>query len=528
MSRTISSSGTVGITLTSPGDNPVLVTSSGTIDTPGSYAIYGTAAAAWTITNDGSLSAAFEGIRLADGGTVTNGSAADTGASIYGGYAGVDIEGAPGKVTNFGTIMSPTGNGSGTGVTLGDGGTVVNGSAADTTADMYGFRNGVYIVGSGTVTNFGTMGNYVAVSITGAGMVTNSGQITGSVFTGGGAVTNTGTIDGYKGLEMMDGGTVTNSGLIEGRSADGILISGAGGTVTNAGTIDGASGTALLFTTGNDTLIVHPGAVFVGGVTASSTGSNILDLAGGSGSTSGTISGVGSKFLHFGTLLVEKGVQWSLAGSNTLAAGSTVAFGHAGQLVVTGSLQVASQLNLSGQGSLGPSTLNGSGVNGTIEIGTAGGAVAGKTNVDAGATLSGNGRVQGGIVDNGRIVATGGKLILPGNVSGTGTISISASAVLDAGGRLAPAVQFLAGAAEFLQLGDPAGVSSVISGFGAADRIDLLGQIATGLSYVSATGILTVSGSGGTIASLHFSGSYTTGDFALATDHHDGTFIKAH
>jgi hypothetical protein len=235
-----------------------------------------------------------------------------------------------------------------------------------------------------------------------------------------------------------------------------------------------------------------------------------------------------SGFLNFETLLVEKDVQWSLAGSNTLAAGSAISFGTDGRLVVTGSLRVASTLNLSGGGSLAPATIGVNGVNGTIEIGTAGGAQAAKTNVDAGATLSGNGRVQGGLVDNGQIVATGGTLTLAGNVTGTGTAAITTGAVLDAGDSLAPAVQFLAGGNETLALGTPAGVSSVISGFGASDTIDLLGQIATGFSYASATGILTVTGSGGTIASLHFSGAYTMSSFSLHPDHTNGTEIKGH
>ncbi len=62
-------------------------------------------------------------------------------------------------------------------------------------------------------------------------------------------------------------------------------------------------------------------------------------------------------------------------------------------------------------------------------------------------------------------------------------------------------------------------------GFAATDSIDLLGAVATGLSYSTTTDILTVTGASGTIAALRFSGSYTDGSFAKGTDHNGGTFI---
>ena len=56
MSRTITTNGTIGIYLADPLDNPVMVAASGTISTANDYAILGSAAVAWTLTNFGKLS----------------------------------------------------------------------------------------------------------------------------------------------------------------------------------------------------------------------------------------------------------------------------------------------------------------------------------------------------------------------------------------------------------------------------------------------------------------------------------------
>jgi len=57
--------------------------------------------------------------------------------------------------------------------------------------------------------------------------------------------------------------------------------------------------------------------------------------------------------------------------------------------------------------------------------------------------------------------------------------------------------------------------------------IDLLGQGVMGLAYSGkgASGILSVIGSGGTIAELDLAGHYTTSSFAFTPDGHGGTDI---
>ncbi|MEJ0047847.1 MAG: hypothetical protein WDN04_18290 [Rhodospirillales bacterium] len=58
--------------------------------------------------------------------------------------------------------------------------------------------------------------------------------------------------------------------------------------------------------------------------------------------------------------------------------------------------------------------------------------------MDAGASLSGSGRIAGALVDLGSVAAVGGTLTLAGKLSGTGTLSAGAGAVLDLtkGGQL--------------------------------------------------------------------------------------------
>ncbi len=63
-----------------------------------------------------------------------------------------------------------------------------------------------------------------------------------------------------------------------------------------------------------------------------------------------------------------------------------------------------------------------------------------------------------------------------------------------------------------------------IAGFGASDTIDLTKTTETG--YTFGNGVLTVTNGSATVASLNFTGSYTTSSFTLSPDGHTGTFIK--
>jgi hypothetical protein len=272
---TITTTTTVGASLTVASQNPVMVAHSGTVNVAGSYAsaIYAALGVPSTLANDGVLQAANGyGVRFRAGGTITNGSASDTKASISGGVQGVrfDIHGT-GKLTNFGTISS-TGTGSGVYGLSTD--TIVNGSTSDAVALIAGYQNGISMNGlASTITNFATISasgsSSTGIYIRQGGLVTNGDathtkasiigvQFGMNIAHGEGTVHNFGTIAGSgpqgRGVNLNAGGTVINGSnsdtaayILAAGPRTGLYIGGSPGTVSNFGTIKsaGRSGVAL-------------------------------------------------------------------------------------------------------------------------------------------------------------------------------------------------------------------------------------------------------------------------------------------
>ena len=118
--------------------------------------------AAGTVSNAGTITGAGQygaGVDLDLGGSITNGAGGATGALIAGSQAGINVYGAAGSVTNYGTIAGSAG----AGIYLGAGGTIVNFatiSGANGTAISLGQAGGNAVVieaGSvldGAVANF--------------------------------------------------------------------------------------------------------------------------------------------------------------------------------------------------------------------------------------------------------------------------------------------------------------------------------------------------------------------------------------
>ena len=190
---------------------------------------------------------------------------------------------------------------------------------------------GYTITDAGTLTNTGRLGSSVTL---GAGAVltnASTGTIAGSGLaaldgpSGGTAiVVNAGLIDPATfGVYLPGGGSVTNAsgGTIEG-TASGVKISGGSATVTNAGTIVGGIDLAGA---GSNLLVLDPGGV-VASATASSGASNVLELA--SGASAGTVTGLGSQFLNFGSLQFDTGGDWFVAGNTAGLAGQISGFAH--------------------------------------------------------------------------------------------------------------------------------------------------------------------------------------------------------
>ncbi len=350
--------GSFGVQLTKALQNPVTVTSTGTISGT-TEAIYGSNITAWrifnhgkvtggnysvtlagagTVTNYGTVSAtavAGVGVAFKEGGTVVNKSGAAI-LALEGEAAGVVISGATGTVSNDGTIQ-----GNQAGVILGSGGAVENAKSSLIEGGNYS----VTLSGAGTVTNYGTISATAATGLgvgltLGGSVVNKSGaSITGGggvyISGGTGTVSNDGKVQAVNiGIILGSGGRIGNgaSGLIKGGNG-GIYLDGGLGTVENYGTITGfrpvwSFGTAtgpVTVTNGNS-----------GSTTAliSGVAGGVLGEAGGAVTNFGTISatggpgvglyGTGNAVTSYGAIEAlsgERGVYLSSGGSVTNGGG---------------------------------------------------------------------------------------------------------------------------------------------------------------------------------------------------------------
>ncbi len=300
------------------------------------------------ITNAGSINGAVE---VYTGFTLVNAAA----ASIYAPVDAVLFEG-PATFTNAGAITS-----AGYGIVLKDGGSVTNLTSGLIQSGVY---DGIDVLAAaGSVGNAGTIittdSKSSAIYFYAAGSVTNTGVIS-SAFHGvkapraSATVSNAGTITdsnaGYSAIALDAGGTVTNTagGTIM-AAYHGVYILG-GGTVINAGTIGatGAFGAVDLVGGFNNRVIVDPGAVFQGQVQGGQNLNpgtvSVLELASGG---AGTLAGIGSSFVNFGSIQLDPGAAWTLSGSAAgLAGGQPITgFVPGDTIVLTGVTASATTLS---------------------------------------------------------------------------------------------------------------------------------------------------------------------------------------
>jgi hypothetical protein len=396
LGTTISTVTTDEFVFTTASQNPLLITDTGAIDlslgtvnsSPGyAPAVYGETSA--TIVNLGSIesdavfalsggrgSAAGVGIKLQDGGSITNGSSIDTSALIAGNADGIVDAGA--GIVNYGTITALLSATSATpsdltGVLLIADDTVINGSAADTVALISGGNlGGINSFGDAYIKNYGTVtatGFGGIILEGGASSIVNGTSLdTAAVINGGTSgygvalyhakLINFGTIIGgsnaatltHYGVYLQTDGYAVNHGTIIGFA--GAKMGGAsesGQTLINDGVIDGTGGIAVKLNDGTNLLVVESAAVFEGFVQGDTYGINVLEL--GSGGAAGTLLGVGSSFTNFGTISFASQASWTIQGDITgLASRETIAGFAKSDTIVLDGFEAVSDSYVAGTG----------------------------------------------------------------------------------------------------------------------------------------------------------------------------------
>ncbi len=331
----------------------------------GQNAVYGNALQT-TITNSGSLvgtGASSVGVFLNAGGVLTN-----QATGLITGNTGVSVRGAAGTVSNAGTIVGSGGTavsmiagfahtllvaGGASFSGLIDGGNTIGGTIASSLVLVSGTSAGTLTSFQNTFLNFGTVSIASGAGWTLAGDTTlaaGARLIAGSGAVETGTFTNAGSVSG--GLTMPSGGIVRN---LAGATIDGtvgVSIAGGAGTITNAGSITGSGGTAVAMAAGfNNAVSLAVGGGFTGvvhaGNTAGGSASSVLTLL--SGTSTGTISGLGSQFLGFTGIDVVDGAAWTASGTNTVTTGVNLNVAATSTLTAGAALTVRGSVTNAGQ-----------------------------------------------------------------------------------------------------------------------------------------------------------------------------------
>ena len=245
--------------------------------------------------------------------------------------------GAPGYVTNAGTISSSRTQG-GAGVALITGGAATNNAGGVITGKWIGVQSGPFnpnnpsqaasatFDNSGTISAADGVGDGAAVWMHGPGVVINraGGVIEGS--TNGTVVGGplNGLLNGGFGIVAYYQTTLINFGSIGGAS---YAFDAAGTSPTIGNRIEMAPGASF-------------GGVVLGAHTTTQASLSTLELL--SGSSVGTITGFGTQYKNFGNVALDNGAQWKFGG--TVAAGTTITFASGG----TGALTLTNPASMQG------------------------------------------------------------------------------------------------------------------------------------------------------------------------------------
>ena len=383
------------------------------------------------------------------------------------------------NILNGGTVAFTGTRGITAGVSVGSVGTItVGGTGAAALLTLGASATGIAVGGAGqgtlavstggTIQMGGTGGLAAGQSLTGTGLITVNGfgaLINMGTNAGGLSIGQAGSSSST--LTVLNGGTILNAGtggVSVGQLAGAvglIQVSGQGALLNNTSTTAGMS----VGQAGTGTLLVMAG----GGVTIGAQGLSIGVTATGQGTVTvdnGTLSAAGITVGDYGagSLGVNNGGVIN-AGTNTISIGNqpggsgSVTVGGNGARVNAGNLNIASSgttastltINTGGTVS-GSGTLN-VGSHGTLTM--AGGILSVTGAAQNNGLIQGFGTLAAGPANNGTIAVSGGRLVINGSESGTGTDTIGNGATLEEGSALGfgQSVSFVNGAtASALQL----------------------------------------------------------------------------
>jgi hypothetical protein len=506
------------------------VSNGGTIDITGGKMLFeGPISGNGTITTGAGGTADFTG-----GGTLTQpitgtgtleltaGTFTLAGATVTIGNLLVD---AATSLTGTGTVSSQTVD---SGTITASGGTLTLAGGASGGGALTANAGALLVVGGGS-----SLGGALA----GAGMIDLTGATTlvSGISLQAKAITQSSTVTLAAGVSVtnMTGDTyiLASAGADDRHRAQVQITGGAGSVFTNAGSL-AASVTALI-SVGLDntgTLSDSNGTLTVSGALSGTGGMAMahraqIDLTGG-GSYSGAFSGAGtlrfdsqvtlnagaslsvSNVVDTSTLTLAASEAIKIGGGNTFALADAAGNGsHRAQTEVTGG---------SGSSFTNAGTVTASAIADSFNL----------KFTNSGLTMATAGTLSflAGVSNSGTFDAAGGAISMSKIVTGTGALEINAASTFSLmnGAAAGQTVDFLASSGA-LDLGNPLAFAGAIDGFAGSDTIDLLKTASTSETF--AAGVLTVVDNGATVASLHFTGSYTTGDFMLASDGNGGSLI---
>ncbi len=343
---------------------------------------------------------------------------------------------------------------------------------------------------------------------------------------------------GAQGIATIDGGEWATSGqLTVGDAGNGSLLIG--------GTVNGITGQVTAFDMtigaqagGQGSVTLDGGDLLVADADAASSALTVG--AGGTGSLTIADGGNVTVGVAQGTIANNTG---TLEVGGTAGGSGLVRIGGDGALLVDGNATIGGAAG-AGAVTVGQSaddtalfaTAGTLAIDGTGQIALGGANASVRANVldlAPGALLSGAGTLSGdgggndtmmlaSIENDGSIAASGGNLLLYGDVAGTGALSVATGATItlqaavDTGQTLAlsPNAQAV--------LDDPRAFAGTIAGFGSGDVLDLASTDASSATW--SNGVLTLDTASGAIQ-LNLAGTYASNAFAVQPDGLGGTDV---